>query len=694
MSVPPAGAPGGTGRPVVPRPPAPKRPDTSNPLVARKRQPARLPARSGKPNMSLVTPNGPASLRSEQKMKELEAIRAKNGGWSTKPPEGVHVTEFPLVTTKRALLAGIRHHIMRLNPTKAGKPVDPTDEEEFARPVSLHRRDPRFQPSSRVIVKETSVPRNTEEEAEAERLRQAKADREAQRALDQAQIAPVMKASEPKPKQPARKEKTTGFFGKQSEAQKKEAGIRYEETLPWFLEDADGKNIWQGSYVAPLSELNCALAIQGQSFRMIPLERWYKFDAKPSFNTMSLEEAERLMKDGDKFNKRWVMAEREKQVAADEMKEYRAFLGGRPRVKTESSTSRAARKSERTDDHELDMSGDEFQDDDDAAGFEADDEDTKEAKDRVRRDHLGANMFGEGKEDEVDKEEEAAREEKVKNKQLGKSITKGLVKLEHSTGYKEDIVSEEEDNNPFKLSSDSESEEDKDKKDETKKEEEAKKADGKDMPASGASTKGTTTPSGGKKASDSLKKSKNLKRPGSPNLSDSSGNESSRKKKVKTAKNSSLVPSRSTTPLPGRLKAGATSDGEVTAGEGSDAGQKKKSIKLKTGQTGTPVGSRAGSPVPSGSKPISPSKGAAGGTATPRAHSPQLVGQANDRIQAAEIVQAINAQNGISLTKLFEMFKHRIDTPGNLSKKEWVALVRQNGVYGPDKLLRPKPKAG
>ncbi len=71
---------------------------------------------------------------------------------------------------------------------------------------------------------------------------------------------------------------------------------------------------------------------------------------------------------------------------------------------------------------------------------------------------------------------------------------------------------------------------------------------------------------------------------------------------MKTAKSSSLGPSRSTTPLPGRLKAGATSDGEITAGEGSDGVQKKK-IKLKaggTGATGTPTGSRAGSPVPSG----------------------------------------------------------------------------------------------
>lgn len=99
-----------------------------------------------------------------------------------------------------------------------------------------------------------------------------------------------------------------------------------------------------------------------------------------------------------------------------------------------------------------------------------------------------------------------------------------------------------------------------------------------------------------------MKKGK-LKRPGSPNLSESSGNESSRKKVKISKTTSSVVPSRSATPLPGRPKGvgGATSDGEATAGEASDGGLKlKKKIKLKsgTGATGTPSGSRAGSPIP------------------------------------------------------------------------------------------------
>lgn len=119
------------------------------------------------------------------------------------------------------------------------------------------------------------------------------------------------------------------------------------------------------------------------------------------------------------------------------------------------------------------------------------------------------------------------------------------------------------------------------------------------------SSKGDTTPSGRQKHTDSLKKGKSLKRPGSPNLSESSGNESTRKKMKKHAA-TSVQQSRSSTPSsqgPGGQKSnlgkGVMSDGEATAGEMSDGQPRKKKIKLVgSGARGTPVGSRAGSPVP------------------------------------------------------------------------------------------------
>jgi transcription initiation factor TFIIF subunit alpha len=101
---------------------------------------------------------------------------------------------------------------------------------------------------------------------------------------------------------------------------------------------------------------------------------------------------------------------------------------------------------------------------------------------------------------------------------------------------------------------------------------------------------------------DALKKGK-LKRPGSPNMSESSDNEAARKK-LKTGKGS-VAPSRGGTPIPGRPKqlGSAMSDGEATAGEASDAGARlKKKLKVKPGMRpgATPSGSRAGSPAPGG----------------------------------------------------------------------------------------------
>lgn len=113
------------------------------------------------------------------------------------------------------------------------------------------------------------------------------------------------------------------------------------------------------------------------------------------------------------------------------------------------------------------------------------------------------------------------------------------------------------------------------------------------------------TPQGKQSQSDSIRKTKSLKRAGSPALSESSENESSRKKMKKT---SATAPnSRSGTPasqprLTRRNLAsqGSGSDGEVTGGEMSDGaiGKKKKAKLVGSNARGTPSVSRAGSPNP------------------------------------------------------------------------------------------------
>ncbi|KAH6635519.1 hypothetical protein B0J18DRAFT_419000 [Chaetomium sp. MPI-SDFR-AT-0129] len=703
MSAPP---PAGNGPPRgPPRPPGrpqflPHKPAGANPLVARKK-PRPKPAFS-RPMAKPANGKGGLEEPKEQKLndmsdlsiRQLASVRQQNGGWTEKTP--ANYKDFPLVMTKRSMLEGLRHHIMRLSKAKGeanrAKPdtiVDITNQDQFPRPVTLLRRDPRLPPASRMVVKEDSEPLDPAEVAEFERARQLKADKEAQRALDQAQIAPVARPNEPKPKPNNKKEKPTAFYGRNSDAQKKESKIHYEETWPWHLEDAEGKaGVWVGSYVASLSDINVALVIDGARFRMIPLERYYKFDEKPKFDTLSLDDAEKMMYEVKEI-KRWVMKQKDQELMERERNETRRFLGGPVRVKTESATSRMARRSERQDDFELDMSGDEFQDDDEQPGFEADDdEDAKDAKDRIRREQVSANTFGAGEESKVEKEEREAQLEKLRSKMIGKQTVKTLKKLEHGQDY-DDLESGSDENNPFTDESASEEEdEDKDKESE-KEDEEAKK---KEPGAAGANSKGNTTPSGKQRAVDALKKGK-LKRAGSPTVSESSDNEAFRKK-LKTGK-TSVLPSRGGTPIPGRPKpvaaaaaaVTAMSDGEATAGEGSDGGAKlKKKLKVKPGMRpgATPSGSRAGSPAPGANRP------AKAGGATPSGSPPP--GQAADRIQPHEIAAALApyAKDGITLANLMKKFPGRVNRPGTVTTSEWLQMVRIHAAWGEDKLLRPK----
>jgi transcription initiation factor TFIIF subunit alpha len=205
------------------------------------------------------------------------------------------------------------------------------------------------------------------------------------------------------------------------------------------------------------------------------------------------------------------------------------------------------------------------------------------------------------------------------------------------------------------------------------------------------------------------KKGKSLKRPGSPNLSESSGNESSRKKVKKHANSGSVRPSRSSTPLPGQpprtkiLKSGsstgtgALSDGEATGGEMSDgAASGKRRIKIVgAGARSTPSGSRASSPNPTNAGPLSPgsnsgSPGRAGSPGSPasRAASPSAGGS----MDAQEIIAALRKiPEGITVGGLLKQFGSRIgDGPNQMKRKDWIKLVKENSVFGEDKLLRAK----
>ncbi|KAF3022027.1 hypothetical protein E8E14_012493 [Neopestalotiopsis sp. 37M] len=693
MSASPANGPNGQG-PTPPQGKAPiprRRPAKANPFRPVQKPHAR-PAAVHAPGTPLpagskgvpTKPPAPKPLGNPQSQQNFEADRQKYGGWSFPMREGMG--EFDLVLTKKNTKDGLRSHVMRLiPPRKSENGIDPSDQNEFTRPVLLHRRDPRQPPPGRVVKEPTPIEEETPEQiAERERLAQIKADRDAQRALDDAQKAP---SGGPAKKQPKQKDKPQGTkvnHGPRTEAAKKEFDIRYEEALPWHLEDADGRNVWVGQYERPLSETKAAIVYKDNKFMITPLGKWYKFTSKrSSVNAMTIEEVEAIMKKKAPVG-RWAVRDQQREAAEKAINESR----GAGMVKQESHTYKQSSRKEKEDHDDIDMSGDEFQDDDETAGFEPEkDEDSKDSKDKVRRDQLGANLFGAADEKAVETEEAQQRREELERKLFGKKMKKALKKRDKQFQYDSDDSERERD--PFASSSDEsetdsdeekKKEEDKDGKDKDGKDKDGKESkDSKDKNAS--ASKGNGTPTGKKNLADTAKKGKSLKRPGSPMVSDSSGNESSRKnKKKKTGPaNASLMGSRSSTPIPRRPgPPGSASDAEATGGEMSDGvGGKIKKKKIGsnlatgTGARGTPVGSRAGSPAPSNSQPTAP-------------------------LTAQEIIDALpeNPEDGVTISELLRSFNSRIgEGPNKSTKTDFIQLVKIHGNYKKDtKTLSRKQK--
>jgi transcription initiation factor TFIIF subunit alpha len=251
---------------------------------------------------------------------------------------------------------------------------------------------------------------------------------------------------------------------------------------------------------------------------------------------------------------------------------------------------------------------------------------------------------------------------------------------------------------------------------EEKKSEERKAAEKlKAIPASGASTKGTNTPSHrpGKHldAAQRPVSSTSQKRPGSPNLSEASGNESTRKKpKKKHATSSNLATGVSTpngpvprtrspapptssapepttgrpTPPPQLVQrknerpgtttvshkrdrlAGSGSDGEAASGgEMSDRRNKRPRLKANAAgsKSGSPRGSRAASPD---ARPVNPGQCSLGSVAASR--------ELNDvkapppRFPTAAEIKAVIPPEGTTIKALSMIFRQQIQDPVALKR--------------------------
>lgn len=355
-------------------------------------------------------------------------------------------TDYPLIMTKQSLLTDLHHHVARFASKKI---VDPRNTDEFVRPVRLHRRDPRAPPAGGGVKDEDvnmgeADPKAAIDEKERERQELIRAERDAQREAEMAQVAPSANTGGQKRLNVPKKKTQQIFRNDQTEEQKASSKLRYEEALPWHLEDFEGKNTWVGSYEAALSD-TYAVLIQGPdgTFRMAPLNKWYKFTPKNQFKTLSIEEAENRM--GKKVkDSRWFMQyqqdAKEKQNEQQNKKATRGlFLGKWENAGGGAGGPAGPRtKQEQADADDLDFQQDQFADDEVDAVIEGEDEETKEAEERIKRDQLQANIFDLKEEKEYDAAEEAEKKEKDAEKRLGKVVRKALKKREKNYIYDSD----------------------------------------------------------------------------------------------------------------------------------------------------------------------------------------------------------------------------------------------------------------
>ena len=576
-------------------------------------------------------------------------------------------TVFPLIVTRRDLKE-LRHHVMRLqSKTRA----DIQDKEQFTPPIRLHRRDPRAPPSGAGShFEEEDTKEDIEEIKERERIEQQKEDRRKIREENQAKIAPTgtkkPTAFQKKTEQKYRPDDTP-------EAKKRQL-LRYEETLPWHLEDFENKQTWVGTYESELSEAHVMLSVSNpqdphnSAIQMAPMERWYRFTVKGKIKSVG-DDMDKVMYKVENvpgFLRNIERRAEQRQVEAEQARNRYGLstrVGGgaddEGRIRRVKNEEGGFVKAE-ADMDDIDFNQEEdFADDEEGLEglFNGEEVEVKETAEKLKRDQLQAGLWerpDEKKMDEKDEEESKLAEEL---KAMEKITRKTLAKREKQYDY---LDSDQE--NPYLTESesdtDSETERQRAKEEEEKKaaEQSGKPVDGGNL-ASGTSTKGSNTPSGNHKPLDI----KSKKRPGSPNLSDASGNESSRKKHKKNREK--LADGTRKSALLNVKGAASGSDSEMTdAGKIKKKKEKKEKnrIMISGSPSGSPGTSRAASP--SASSQVNGSKPASTSVALNRSSMPS----------AKEIYDSL-PQEGMNIRNLIANFKGRVD---GTNSKMFIKLVK------------------
>lgn len=410
----------------------------TNPLMRSKKYDS--PLRRDRPSLRPQMRKGPINIPARPGHKFIQ-----NAPGVKKEENEPKYKEYSLVAASKDELKDLRYHIMRLHTIKN---VDPAT--DFTPPIKLHRKDPRnlqFQATQEEQAAESNA-ETGDDEAVPEKREQA----------DLSKIAPDGGARHAKKNQFNKKAKQV--IHRDEDAKK----LRYEEYYPWVMEDYSGKNTWVGNYEAAQSDSYCVFMFHGNGFKMVPVEKFYKFTPRNQYATLTLEEAEKRMADSVKAGTpRWLMKHMSPEMQQSRMRDQRprkfqTVDSGGP-VEDDDGMSRRRER----DDEDLDFDH-VFDDDEEAPIMDGDEEDQKEVERKMKNEHRSAAVLKDEKDDMGDLFGEDGDEEKMDKE--GRKLKKYLRSLEKNAHYDSD-----DEENPYASSSEEEDDDHVKKEDAVKKEE-------------------------------------------------------------------------------------------------------------------------------------------------------------------------------------------------------------------------------
>lgn len=557
----------------------------------------------GVPGRSLA--RGPNALASK--------FNGQPGGPAAQALPPITSQDFPLMSSSKSEI----HNIMNF------KSVKPVKLETFTPPLKLQRKDPNAPPPT---------PKSQNPDAAAETVNE-EPTRGPKTGADTSLIAPMGGAT--RNKQMLFKKRTRQIFLAKEDTRK----LREEEQKPWVLEDFDNQNAFVGTLEGGQMSDYMLFVFAENGFKVVPVDKWYKFNPKISYQVMSLDEAEEHLKRQQKTeSSRWLTARKVKtedtemeEAAPSQRDRFKTVDNGNTAIKSEDEDDAGGKRRGRHDSDIDDIDFEEvFQDDEEAAAdLEAEDDETKDVKARVKKETKGYVPGGENV--------EGFDEEDISLTTEGKQMRKLVRNLEKNNVYESD-----EDHDPYASSAgDLGSSEDED--DSGKSDTEAKKNNATSTPKKVSTP---TKPTLAQKKALAMAKSKPLSkpigRPHSPSLHN-----------VKRERNvSSASSSRASSPVhrgslspthPGSPSDSSSGARKRQSSEISDGENESKRMRKAAGSASPPHHRSSGSPAPVDSE------GGNGG---------------GDLITEAEVINALRGKR-LTTKEFLSVFRKRLKKDRN-----------------------------